>query len=93
MQQLINVQTVIKSAALASTLGAIAIPCALSYARRVEPVRKMMEGAEKRGEGYDEGWRWIWEVLKMSTVRRQGASGAAGLRRVGLGEKIKAQVL
>lgn len=29
----------------------------------------------------------------MSTVRRQGASGAAGLRRVGLGEKIKAQVL
>lgn len=92
MQQLINVQTVIKSAALASALGAIAIPRALSYARRVEPVRKMMEGAEKRGEGY-EGWRWIWEVLKMSTVRRQGASGAAGLRRVGLGEKFKAQVL
>lgn len=91
MQQLINVQTVIKSAALASALGAIAIPRTLSYARR-EPVRKMMEGAEKRGEGY-EGWRWIWEVLKMSTVRRQGASGAAGLRRVGLGEKIKAQVL
>lgn len=91
MQQLINVQTVIKSAALASALGAIAIPRTLPYARR-EPVRKMMEGAEKRGEGY-EGWRWIWEVLKMSTVRRQGASGAAGLRRVGLGEKIKAQVL
>lgn len=58
MQQLINVQTVIKSAALASALGAIAIARALSYARRVEPVRKMMEGAEKRGEGY-EGWRWI----------------------------------
>lgn len=91
MQQLINVQTVIKSAALASALGAIAIPRTLSYARR-EPVRKMMEGAEKRGEGY-KGWRWIWEVLKMSTVRRQGASGAAGPRRVGLGEKIKAQVL
>lgn len=54
MQQLINVQTVIKSAALASALGAIAIPHTLSYARR-EPVRKMMEGAEKRGEGYEGG--------------------------------------
>lgn len=55
MQQLINVQTVIKSAALISTRGAIAIPCALSYAGEWAGV-KDGGGVEEWGEGYRDGY-------------------------------------
>lgn len=47
MQQLIDVQTVIKSAALISTVGAIGIPHAWPKRRGVEK----MERGEQRTEG------------------------------------------
>lgn len=54
MQQLIDVQTVIKSAALISTLGAIAIPHAWSKAQESGPASEKTERRRWRG-GMSEG--------------------------------------
>lgn len=56
-----------------------------------EDDEKMEDG--RNGVKHKKGWRWMWKVLKMSRVRMEGARDAGGLEWVGLGEKIKAQVL